>query len=110
HIGTRIWCWREHAVVQDEGLLAGGEACWCSPSRVCDAVPGRQAVRPAWCLIGWVMGSMDVATWVTLPFAGERLASVVHMGNGKDADLLLTFADGRQVTLPVSAMRVELAI
>jgi hypothetical protein len=50
---------------------------------------------------------MDVASWVTLPFAGERLASVVHMGNGKDADLLLTFADGRRVMLPVSAMRVE---
>src|SRR5262249_7558402 len=45
----------------------------------------------------WVMGSMDVASWVTLPFAGERLASVVHIGNGKDAELLHTFAGGRRV-------------
>jgi hypothetical protein len=37
---------------------------------------------------------MDVASWVTLPFAGERLASVVHFGNDKDAEFLLTFADG----------------
>lgn len=43
---------------------------------------------------GWVMGRMDVASWVTLPFAGGRLASVVHFGNGKDADLELTFAAG----------------
>jgi imidazolonepropionase-like amidohydrolase len=33
------------------------------------------------------------------PFAGERLASVVHFGNGKDAELLLTFAGGPRVTL-----------
>jgi hypothetical protein len=53
------------------------------------------------------MGSMDVASWVMLPFAGERLASVVHIGNGKDAELQLTFASGRRVMLPVSAVRVE---
>jgi hypothetical protein len=53
------------------------------------------------------MRSIDVANWVTLPFAGERLASVVHFGNGKDAELLLTFAGGRRVTLPVNAVRVE---
>lgn len=53
------------------------------------------------------MGSRDVASWVTLPFAGERLASVVHIGNGKDAELWLTFASGRRVMLPVSAVRVE---
>src|SRR5262249_43755295 len=52
-------------------------------------------------------GRMDVATGVTLAFAGELLAAGVRMGNGNDADLLLTFADGRQVMLPVSAMRVE---
>jgi hypothetical protein len=53
------------------------------------------------------MRRRDVSNWVTLPFAGERLASVVHFGNGKDADLLLTFAGGRRVTLPVSGVRVE---
>ena len=53
------------------------------------------------------MGRMEVMSWVTLPFAGERLASVVHFGNGKDAELTLTFAGGRQVVLPVSAVRVE---
>jgi hypothetical protein len=53
------------------------------------------------------MRSRKVASWVTLPFAGERLASVVHFGNGKDADLTLTFAGGRRVVLPVSAVRVE---
>jgi hypothetical protein len=53
------------------------------------------------------MRRMDVASWVTLPFAGERLASVVHFGNGKDAELLLTFAGGPRVTLPVCAVRVE---
>jgi len=49
----------------------------------------------------------NVTSWVTLPFVGERLASVVHFGNGKDADLELTFASGRRATLPVSAVRVE---
>jgi len=53
------------------------------------------------------MRRRDVASWVTLPFDGERLASVVHFGNGKDADLTLTFAGGRRVVLPVSALRVE---
>ena len=53
-----------------------------------------------------VMGSMDTS-WVTLPFAGERLASVVHIGNGKNAKFLLTFADGRRVMLSVYAARVE---
>jgi hypothetical protein len=47
------------------------------------------------------MGIMNVANWVTLPFIGERLESVVHFGNGKDAELRLTFADGRRVVLPV---------
>jgi len=50
---------------------------------------------------------MGVASWVTLPFAGERLTSVVHFGNGKDADLTLTFAAGRRVVLPVGTVRVE---
>jgi hypothetical protein len=48
-----------------------------------------------------------VASWVTLPFAGERLESVVHFGNGKDADLTLTFVGGRRVVLLVDAVRVE---
>src|SRR5215468_9959882 len=50
---------------------------------------------------------MGVASWVTLPFAGERLESVVHFGNGKDAELTLTFAGGRRAVLPVNAVRVE---
>ena len=50
---------------------------------------------------------MGVARWVTLPFAGERLESVVHFGNGKDAELTLAFAGGRRAVLPVSAVRVE---
>ena len=50
---------------------------------------------------------MDVASWVTLPFAGERLESVVYVGNGKDAELLLTFDGGRRVMLLVSTVRVE---
>jgi hypothetical protein len=45
--------------------------------------------------------------WVTLPFVGAPLKSVIHMGNGKDADLQLTFASGSIVTLPVSRVRVE---
>ena len=50
---------------------------------------------------------MDVANWIAMPLAGERLESVVFFGNGKDAELGLTFADGRRVTLPTSAVRVE---
>lgn len=50
---------------------------------------------------------MNVATWVSLPFAGERLESVVHFGNGKDAELRLTFAGGRRVTLDISASVVR---
>lgn len=50
---------------------------------------------------------MDVASWVTLPFAGERLESAVHLGNGKDAELRLAFTGGRRVVLSVSAVRVE---
>lgn len=50
---------------------------------------------------------MDVASWVTLPFAGERLESAVHLGNGKDAELRLAFPGGRRVVLSVSAVRVE---
>jgi len=53
------------------------------------------------------MRSMDVTSWVTLPFAGERLASVVHFGSGKDAELRLAFAGGRRLMLPVNAVRVE---
>jgi hypothetical protein len=43
----------------------------------------------------------------SLPFAGERLESVVHFGNGKDAELTLTFASGRRVIVPVDGLRVE---
>jgi hypothetical protein len=46
-------------------------------------------------------------SWVALPFVGERLESVVHFGNGKDSELRLAFASRRRVTLPVSAVRVE---
>lgn len=45
--------------------------------------------------------------WFTLPFAGERLTSVVHSGNGKDSALELKFANGRRVLLPVNTVRVE---
>jgi hypothetical protein len=64
-------------------------------------------MRPTMVSNGQAIGSMDVASWVTLPFAGERLESVVHFGNGKDAELVLTFVGGRRVTLLVNAVRVE---
>jgi hypothetical protein len=44
--------------------------------------------------------------WIEMPFAGERLESVVHFGSGKDSELRLVFATGRRVTLAVSAVRV----
>jgi hypothetical protein len=50
---------------------------------------------------------MEVVDWVEMPFAGERLASVVYFGSGKDAEVRLAFADGRRVTLPAGALRVE---
>jgi hypothetical protein len=54
------------------------------------------------------MGMRTTATtWVDLPFADEALESVVHFGNGKDAELRLTFADGRRLVFDVGAVRVE---
>lgn len=45
--------------------------------------------------------------WIALPLTNERLASVTHIGNGKDADLVLEFASGRWLELAVSSVRVE---
>ena len=45
--------------------------------------------------------------WIEMPMMGERLESVRFLGNGKDAELVLAFAGGRLVTLPVSRSRVE---
>jgi hypothetical protein len=54
------------------------------------------------------MGSVDEIGWVSLPFSGERLESVVHFGNGKDAELELVFADGRRAVLPADAVRIQI--
>ena len=45
---------------------------------------------------------------VSLPFGGDRLESVVHFGNGKDADLKLIFADGRCAVLSVTAVQIQI--
>jgi hypothetical protein len=50
---------------------------------------------------------LDVTTWVELPLAGGRLASIRYLGSGEEGELVLTFADGRRVMLPVSTSRVE---
>jgi hypothetical protein len=54
------------------------------------------------------MRSVDEMTWVSLPFSGELLESVVHFGNGKDAELELMFADGRRVVLGADAVRLQI--
>lgn len=51
---------------------------------------------------------MDNVTWVSLPFSDERLESVVHFGNGKDAELELVFTGSRRVVLPASAVRIHI--
>lgn len=50
---------------------------------------------------------MDDETWFTLPFVDVPLASVTHVGTGKDADILLEFASGRRMEFGVSHARVE---
>lgn len=37
--------------------------------------------------------------WVELPLQGERLSEIVLFGNGKDCDLMVELADGRQFVL-----------
>jgi hypothetical protein len=46
-------------------------------------------------------------SWVSLPQADEPLGSVTHVGNGKDADMVIEFADGRRIELGVASVRVE---
>jgi hypothetical protein len=48
-----------------------------------------------------------VVSSVALPFAGERLESVVQFGNGKDLELRIAFATGRRLKLEVGGVRVE---
>lgn len=48
-----------------------------------------------------------MTNWVDFPLIGNRLTSVRYQGSGKDAELVLAFADGRRVTLPVGRARVE---
>jgi hypothetical protein len=55
------------------------------------------------------MGSVEEITWVSLPFSGELLESVVHFGNGKDAELELMFADGRRAVLAAKAVRLQVS-
>lgn len=50
---------------------------------------------------------MDDTTWFHLPFAGEPLASLTHIGNGKDADIVLKFANGKHKEFGASHVRVE---
>jgi hypothetical protein len=50
---------------------------------------------------------MDSAIWFTLPFVDEPLTSVTHIGNGKDADLVIECASGRRLEVGVSHARVE---
>jgi hypothetical protein len=51
---------------------------------------------------------MDNKTsWVSLPHTDEPLRSVTHVGNGKDADIVIEFADGRRIELGVATVRVE---
>jgi hypothetical protein len=70
--------------------------------------PDRSAgVRRDDVLCGGQMVIANAIGWVTLPFVGEPLKSVIHIGNGKDAELQLTFASGSSVTLAVSRVRVE---
>lgn len=49
---------------------------------------------------------MDSATWFSLPLVDEPLV-VTHIGNGKDADMVIEFTSGRRIVLGVSHTRVE---
>ncbi|HEX6196302.1 MAG TPA: hypothetical protein VFZ37_10335 [Jiangellaceae bacterium] len=47
------------------------------------------------------------AAWITLPGVGEPLDAVIHIGNGKDAKLILVLASGRAIELVTNGVRVE---
>jgi hypothetical protein len=47
------------------------------------------------------------AAWITLPGVGEPLDAVIHIGNGKDANLIFVLASGRAIELATNGVRVE---
>lgn len=50
---------------------------------------------------------MEPTAWVTLPWRDQPLRSVTHIGNGKQHELSIEFADGKRVDLASSTVRVE---
>lgn len=67
----------------------------------------RGARNPWWRQPYGLWPNRSDAAWITVPGVGEPLDTVIHIGNGKDADLFMMLASGRAIELATNGVRVE---